>query len=105
MKKSFIENNKTKIISEDIINNEPSNVLKYFNGNKNIIEKSIFEYDCNNEIKVVKNRKAVYINTNLFNSFSTSKNIKKTNKINFIIKKKEAVNIEVSLKMEVIGKY
>lgn len=76
-KKSLIENNRTKIISEYIINNEPSNILKYFNGNKNIIEKSIFEYDCNNEIKVFKNRKAVYINRYLFNSFSTSKNIKK----------------------------
>lgn len=104
-KKSINENNKTKIITEDIINNEPFNILKYFNENQNIIDKSIFENDCNNEIKVFKNRKEVYVNTYLFNSFSTSKNIKKANKINFIIKKKEAVNIEVSPKMEVIGKY
>ena len=42
--------------------------------------------DKNNchEIKVMKNNKVVYINSNLDNSFSPSKNLKKLNKIIFI---------------------
>lgn len=96
-KKSFNEensnldtNNKTKIISEEIINNKPFNILKYFDENKNIIENSLLEYDCNNEIKVFKNKKSVYIITYLFNSYSTPKNIQKSNKINFVIRKKRS---------------
>ena len=84
------QNNKTKIISEDIINNEPSILLKNVNENKNIIENSLLEYECNKEIKVFKNKKSVYINTYLFNSYSTSKNIKKSYKINFVIRKKRS---------------
>ena len=84
------KNNKTKIISEDIIKNEPFKILKYFNENKNIIENSLLEYDCKNEIKVFKNKKSVYINAYLFNSYSTSKNMKQSNKINFVIRKKRS---------------
>ena len=84
------KNNKAKIISKDIIKNEPFKILKYFNENKNIIENSLLEYDCKNEIKVFKNKKSVYINAYLFNSYSTSKNTKQSNKINFVIRKKRS---------------
>ena len=57
------KNNKKKIISEDIIKNEPFKILKYFNKNKNIIENFLLEYDCKSEIKVFKNKKSVYIIT------------------------------------------
>ena len=46
--------------------------------------------ESNNEIKVLKNKKIVYINTLLLNSYSTSKNIKKLNKIIFIGKNKRS---------------
>ena len=89
-KSNLDTNNKTKNISEGIINNGPSTILKYFNKNKNINKKSLLEKDSNNEIKVFKNKKSVYINAYLFNSYSTSKNIKKSNKINFVIRKKRS---------------
>ena len=38
----------------------------------------------NNEIKVFKNRKIVYINQTLLNSYNTSKNLKKVKNIAFI---------------------
>ena len=38
----------------------------------------------NNEIKVFKNKKIVYINRTLLNSYNTSKNLKKVNNIAFI---------------------
>lgn len=44
--------------------------------------------DKNNEIKVLKNKKVVYVNSSLLNSYSTSKNIKELNKITFIGKYK-----------------
>ena len=44
--------------------------------------------DKNNEIKVLKNKKVVYINSSLLNSYSTSKNIKIFNKMTFVCKNK-----------------
>jgi len=44
--------------------------------------------DKNNEIKVLKYKKVVYVNSSLLNSYSTSKNIKLFNKINFVCKNK-----------------
>ena len=44
--------------------------------------------DKNNEIKVLKYKKVVYVNSSLLNSYSTSKNIKIFNKITFICKNK-----------------
>jgi len=61
---------------------------------KKFLKKSIKQTKNNNEIKVLKNNKVVYVNTYLLNSYSTSKNIKRLNKITFIGKKKEAANIE-----------
>lgn len=58
-----------------------------FNVTKSINEKDYLDLNANNEIKVLKNNKVVYVNNNLLNSFYTSKSIKKLNKINFIIRK------------------
>ena len=41
--------------------------------------------EASNEIKVLKNKKVLYINTNLITSYSTTRSIKKLNKIKFII--------------------
>ena len=57
---------------------------------KNIIEKDIFDLQTNNEIKVLKNNKVVYINKDLLNSYSTYRCIKKFKKINFVIRKKRS---------------
>jgi hypothetical protein len=54
--------------------------------NKKIISQS----ENNNEIKVLKNNKVVYVNTFLLNSYSTSKNIKKLDKIAFIGRNKRS---------------
>jgi hypothetical protein len=57
---------------------------------KNIIRKDIFNLQTNNEIKVLKNNKVVYINKDLLNSYSTSRYIKKFKKINFVIRKQRS---------------
>ncbi len=57
------------------------------NGSK-YSEKSSFNADNNNEIKVLKNKKAVYINRCLLDSYSTSRNIKKFKKSKFEIRRK-----------------
>ena len=91
------EFNKTKIIIDDkkrnLFNNSstirnPSTKLKYFNIEKDIIKKSKLDFGTNNEIKVLKNKKMVYINTDLLNSYSTSRCIKKSKNINFVIRNK-----------------
>ena len=67
-----------------IKSNNPSKKLKLFNIKK-IIKKNLLNSDASNEIKVLKNKKVVYINTNLVTSYSTTRSIKKLNKIKFII--------------------
>ena len=44
----------------------------------------------NNEIKVLKNNKVVYINTYLLNSYSSSRNIKTLNNIAFVGRNKRS---------------
>ena len=56
----------------------------------NIIEKNIVDLQANNEIKVLKNNKVIYLNKYLLNSYSTSRAIKKFKKINFVIRKKRS---------------
>ena len=53
-------------------------------------KKNICQTENNNEIKVLKNNKVVYVNTFLLNSYTTSKNIKKLNKIAFIGRNKRS---------------
>ena len=52
--------------------------------------KTIKQAENNNEIKVLKNNKVVYVNNFLLNSYSTSKNIKKLNTIAFIGRNKRS---------------
>ena len=99
---NFNENNNISTDSNKLINlNNASNFLKknyYFNvthiknekHKKKIIENYINRTENNNEIKVLKNNKVVYVNTFLLNSNSTSKNIKKLNKIAFIGRNKRS---------------
>ena len=54
---------------------------------KNKIENHICDLKTNNEIKVLKNNKVVYINKDLLNNYSTSRSVKKLKKINFVIRK------------------
>ena len=97
--KSFLkssDNSNHEIISNDIQRNlissnakknNPSKKLKLFNVKK-IIKKDLLGSEASNEIKVLKNKKVVYINTNLLNSYNTNRAIKKLNKIKFIITNK-----------------
>ena len=115
-KKSFCEsldnsypklNNKINIITDDkkanlnntsIINNNSMKTIRYFNIIKNkyifismkSIENSFIydKYSQNNEIKVLKNKKAVYVNRYLLNSYSTSRSLKKLEQSKFEIRKK-----------------
>ena len=86
------------------INKNSSNKKIYFNVIKNN-DKCLFDTESNNEIIVLKNKKAVYINRYLLNSYSTSRSFKKFKKCKFEIKKKQVVNIEEFPKMAINGKY
>ena len=78
------ESNKIHKIIDDMqrssISNNPSK-------NNYRFKKNIVDLQTNNEIKVLKNNKVVYINKYLLNSYSTSRAIKKFKKINFVIRK------------------
>ena len=50
----------------------------------------VVDNERNNEIKVLKNNKAVYVNSYLLNSPSASKKLKQLNKITFIGKSKRS---------------
>jgi len=87
------ENNMPKIIINDkegnFINNSsiirnPLTKLTYFNIEKDINKKHLLEFGTSNEIKVLKNNKIVYINSNSLNSYSVKRHIKKLKKINFV---------------------
>ena len=88
------ENNMPKIIINDkegnYINNSstirnPLTKLKNFNIEKDLIKKHLFGFDTSNEIKVLKNKKIVYINSDPLNSYSVKRHIKKLKKkINFV---------------------
>ena len=91
------ENNKPKIIIDDkeanLINNSssiknPSFKMKYFNIEKDLIKKHLLDFKTNNEIRVLKNRKIIYINSDSLNNYSTKRYIKKLKKINFVRKYK-----------------
>ena len=104
-KKSFCEsldnsnpklNNKINIITDDkkvnlinasIIKNNSLKNKRYFNVIK-INDKLSFDEGKNNEIKVLKNKKKVYINRYLLNSYSTSRSLKKFEQFKFEIRKK-----------------
>lgn len=93
-------NNSTDMSNSAPIPNNDSIIKKknYFNithiknekSKKKENKKIISQSENNNEIKVLKNNKVVYVNTFLLNSHSTSKNIKKLNKIVFIGRNKRS---------------
>ena len=103
----IINNQKVeKINSPPVLNDESSKINDVNSNQNNIFNITNIGCNCNgdvekkreklenddkkncHEIKVLKNNKVVYINTNWFNLFSTTKNLKKPNKITFIGKGK-----------------
>ena len=81
------DDKKANLINTNIINNNSMKSIRYFNILKNN-DKYSFDEDQNNEIKVLKNKKAVYVNRYLLNSYSTSRSLKKLEKSKFEIRKK-----------------
>jgi hypothetical protein len=86
--KRILDNKEVNLFNNSSTIRNPSTKLKYFNIEKNISTKNIMDFGTNNEIKVLKNKKMVYINTDLLNSYSTSRYIKKPKNINFVIRNK-----------------
>lgn len=84
----FINDKERNLFNNSSIIKNPSTKLKYFNIEKNISAKSILDFSNNNEIKVLKNKKIVYINKDLLNNYSITRNIKKSKKINFVKRSK-----------------
>ena len=100
-KKNVNEN--INILSKDQSKESSNNKISYFIEKKNYFnitreekpEKKIFKGDDlntenNNEIKVLKNNKVVYINRDLLNSYSSFKNIKKLNNTFFVGRNKRS---------------
>ena len=81
------DDKKANLINTSIINNNSMKRIRYFNIIKNN-DKCSFDEDQNNEIKVLKNKKAVYVNRYLLNSYSTSRSLKKFQQSKFEIRKK-----------------
>ena len=95
--KSFINAPKSYSIKNEKINFEkfsggayntnqntyPQESKKFQNSasNKHKIKKHIFYCQANNEIKVLKNKKVVYLSKALLNAYSTSRAVKKFKKI------------------------
>ena len=75
------------LISNSSTNNNHDIKFKCICTKKNKIEKHICDLQTNNEIKVLKNNKVVYINKDLLNTYSTSRGVKQFKKINFVIRK------------------
>ena len=71
--KRILDNKEVNLFNNSSTIRNPSTKLKYFNIEKNKNTKSILDFGTNNEIKVLKNKKMVYINTDLLNSYSTSR--------------------------------
>ena len=86
--KNFIDIKEGILINNNSHINNSSTQLKYFNIEKNISRNFLLDLDSNNEIKVLRNRKIVYVNKDLLNNYLTSRTIKKLKKINFVKIKK-----------------
>ena len=71
--KRILDNKEVNLFNNSSTIRNPSTKLKYFNIEKNKNTKSILDFGTNNEIKVLKNKKMVYIKTDLLNSYSTSR--------------------------------
>lgn len=113
------DNMKTNLINMNSINNISFTKTKYFNIIKNINNKCLFDSNDKNEIKVLKNKKAVYIDRYFLNTNSTSRDTKKLKKNKFIIRNKTSskyrgvskngnkwqVLIQINKKQSYIGSY
>lgn len=86
--KIIMDNEEANIINNSSTIKNPSFKIKYFNIEKNIIKKHLLDFNSNNEIKVLKNRKIIYINSDTINNYSSKRYIKKLKKINFVKKYK-----------------
>lgn len=82
--KNIIDNKEGILINNNSPFNNSSTKLKFFNNEKNISRNILLDLDSNNEIKILKNRKMIYVNKDLLNNYSTARNIKKLKKINFV---------------------
>jgi len=88
----FPKNNniiESDIVNKEVYENNKSYITKDINKKKIFFIMHVNDYvlkldNKNNEIKVFKNKKLVYVNRCLLNSYSFSKNLKKANKIAFI---------------------
>jgi hypothetical protein len=93
---NFINNNCNSIPNYSNLNNIKNSLYNQNNNNSKLTSKKESESSIlnnsenNNEIKVLKNHKAVYVNRFLLNSPSSSKKLKKLNKIAFIGKSKRS---------------
>ena len=74
-------------ISHCLNKNNYFNVVQEEKSEKKIYKKNVLNIENNNEIKALKNNKVVYINRDLLNSYSSSRNIKKINNITFFVEK------------------
>jgi len=79
-----------KKICFNVIHTKDKKDKKDKNEKKKVIKKFIKQTEYNNEIKVLKNNKVVYVNTFLLKSYSTSKNIKKLSKVAFVGRNKRS---------------
>jgi hypothetical protein len=77
---STLSTNNRNINNIDIKKKNIFTVIKY-NCDNSI---NSYESNNNNEVKVFKNKKVVYINSCLLNSYTYSKNLKKAKKVTFI---------------------
>jgi len=96
------DDKKTNLINKNSISNNSLEKKAKFNVINNISKKCSdkcsdkfsdkcpFDIDNNNEIEILNNKKAVYINKCLLNSYSTSRAIKKFKKNKFEVKKKNS---------------
>lgn len=79
---------KTFLNNMSFISNNISTKIKKFKIIKNINNKSLFDSEKGNEIQVLKNKKAVYINSSNLNSYSASRGLKIFKQNKFIVKNK-----------------
>ena len=83
-----INDKKINLINMNSINNNSLTKKKIFNVIKNISNKCLFDSNNKNEIRVLKNKKAVYIDRYFLNANSTSRDIKKLKQNKFIVRNK-----------------
>ena len=86
--KIIINDKEGNILNNSFTNRNPLNKVKYFNIEKNISKKYLLDSGSHKKIKVIKNKKIVHINIDLLDKYSIKKLIKKSKKINFVIRNK-----------------